>query len=52
MAFLVITAEDLGDGAFITKIVGLSLNGLKEMGKNGIKHVEEPAEKAAGDCER
>ena len=44
-AFLVITAEDLGDGAFTTQIVGLSLNGLKDMGKNGIQHVEEPTEK-------
>src|ERR1700680_977857 len=44
-AFLVITAEDLGDGAFTTQIVGLSLNGLKDMGKNGIQHVAEPAEK-------
>src|ERR1022692_3463349 len=33
--FLVITAEDLSDGAFTTQIVGLSLNGLKDMGKNG-----------------
>jgi hypothetical protein len=44
-AFLVITAEDLGDGAFTTQIVGLSLNGLKDMGKNGIQHVAEPTEK-------
>ncbi len=44
-AFLVITAQDLGDGAFITKIVGLSLNGLKDMGKNGIQHVADPTEK-------
>jgi hypothetical protein len=28
-AFLVITAEDLSDGAFTTQLVGLSLNGLK-----------------------
>ena len=40
-----ITAEDLGDGAFMTKIVGLSLNGLKDMGKNGIQHVAKPTEK-------
>ena len=44
-AFLVITAEDLSDGAFTTQIVGLSLNGLKDMGKNGIQHVAEPTEK-------
>jgi hypothetical protein len=44
-AFLVITAEDLGDGAFTTQIVGLSLNGLRDMGKNGIQHVQEPTEK-------
>src|ERR1022692_1866909 len=43
--FLVITAEDLSDGAFTTQIVGLSLNGLKDMGKNGIQHVAEPTEK-------
>jgi hypothetical protein len=36
-AFLVITAEDLGDGAFTTQIVGLSLNGLKDMGRNGTR---------------
>ena len=50
-AFLVVTAEDLGDGAFMTKIVGLSLNGLKDMGKNGIPHMAEPTEKRTGDCE-
>ena len=44
-AFLVITTEDLGNGAFATQVVGLSLNGLKDMGKNGIQHVAEPAEK-------
>jgi hypothetical protein len=44
-AFLVITAEDLSDGAFTTQIVGLSLNGLKDMRKNGIQHVAEPTEK-------
>jgi hypothetical protein len=44
-AFLVITAEDLGDGAFTTQVVGLSLNGLKDMGKNGIQHVAKPTEK-------
>jgi len=44
-AFLVITAENLGDGAFTTQIVGLSLSGLKDMKKNGIQHVAEPAEK-------
>lgn len=38
-AFLVITAEDLADGAFTTQIFGLSLNGLKDMGKNGIQQV-------------
>ena len=43
-AFLVITAEDLGGGAFTTQIVGLSLNGLKDMGKNGIPHIAEPTE--------
>ncbi len=43
--FLVITAEDFGDGAFTTQIVGLSLNGLKEMRKNGIQHVAGPTEK-------
>src|ERR1039457_4553358 len=37
--------EDLSDGAFTTQIVGLSLNGLKDMGKNGIQHVAEPTEK-------
>jgi hypothetical protein len=46
-AFLVITAEDLSDGAFTTQIVGLSLNGLKDMRKNGIQHVAEPTEKAS-----
>lgn len=35
-AFLVIMAEDLGNGALATQIVSLSLNGLKDMGKNGI----------------
>jgi hypothetical protein len=44
-AFLVITAEGHGDGAFTTQIVGLSLNGLKDMEKNGILHVAEPTEK-------
>ncbi len=44
-AFLVITAENLGDGAFTTQIVGLSLNGLKDMKKNGIQHVAEPTDK-------
>jgi hypothetical protein len=44
-AFLVITAEDPGDGAFTTQIIGLSLNGLKDMGRNGIQHVAEPKEK-------
>ena len=44
-AFLVITAEDLGNGAFATQVVGLRLNGLKDMGKNGIQHVAEPTEK-------
>jgi hypothetical protein len=44
-AFLVITAEDLSDGAFTTQLVGLSLNGLKDMGKNGIQHVAKPTEK-------
>ena len=44
-AFLVIMAEDLSDGAFTTQLVGLSLNGLKDMGKNGIQHVAEPVEK-------
>lgn len=44
-AFLVITAEDLSDGAFTTQLVGLSLNGLKDMGMNGIQHVAEPTEK-------
>src|ERR1035438_10504887 len=43
--FLVITAEDLSDGAFTTQIVGLSLNGLKDMGKNGIQHGAEIPEK-------
>jgi hypothetical protein len=43
-AFLVITAEDLGDGAFTTQVVGLSMNGLKDMGKNGIQHVAKPTE--------
>src|ERR1035438_10643259 len=43
--FLVITAEDLSDGAFTTQIVGLRLNGLKGLGKNGIQHVAEPTEK-------
>ena len=47
-AFLVITAENLGDGAFTTQIVGMSLNGLKDMKKNGIQHVAEPGE-TAGD---
>ena len=41
-AFLVITAEDLGDEAFTTQVVGLSLNGLKDMGKNGIQHFAKP----------
>jgi hypothetical protein len=41
----VIIAEDLSDGAFTTQIVGLSLNGLRDMGKNGIQHVTEPTEK-------
>jgi len=41
----VITAKDIADGAFTTQIVGLSLNGLKDMGKNGIQHVAEPTEK-------
>ena len=40
-----ITAEDLSDGAFTTQLVGLSLNGLKDMGKNGIQHVAKPTEK-------
>ena len=44
-AFLVISAEDLSDGAFTTQIGGLSLNGLKDMRKNGIQHVAEPTEK-------
>jgi hypothetical protein len=43
--FLVITAEDLSDGAFTTQLVVLSLNGPKDMGKNGIQHVEKPTEK-------
>ena len=42
--FLVITAADLSDGAFATQIVGLSLNGLKDMRKNGVRHVSEPTE--------
>ena len=44
-AFLAITAEDLSDGAFTTQIAGLTLNGLKDMGKNGIQYVAEPTEK-------
>jgi hypothetical protein len=44
-AFLVITAEHISDGAFTTQIVGLSLNGLKDMEKDGIPHVAEPTEK-------
>src|ERR1039458_677957 len=43
--FLVITAEDLSDGAFTTQIVGLSLHGLKDMAKSGIQHVAELTEK-------
>jgi len=43
--FLMITAEDLGDGAFTTQIVGSSLNGLRDMGKHGIQHIAEPTEK-------
>ena len=31
-------------GAFATQIVGLSLNGLKDMRKNGVRHVSEPTE--------
>ena len=44
-AFLVITAEDRSDGAFTTQLVGLSLNALKDMGKNGIPHVAKLTEK-------
>jgi hypothetical protein len=44
-AFLVITAEDVSDGAFTTQIIGLSLNGLKDMGKNGILHITHLTEK-------
>jgi len=50
-AFLVITAEDLSDGAFTMQIVGLSLNGLKDMGKNGIQHFAEPTEKQRAACQ-
>src|SRR5580700_8465371 len=42
--FLVITAEDVSDGAFAAQIIGLSLNGLKDMRKNGIQHVAQPTE--------
>jgi hypothetical protein len=48
-ALLVITAEDLSDGAFTTQIVGLSLNGLKDMGRNGVHYVAEPKEKAVAE---
>ena len=44
-ALLVITAEDLSNGAFTTQVAGLSLHGLKDMGKNGIQHVSEPTDK-------
>jgi len=43
--FLVITAEDVSDGKFATRIIGISLNALKDMAKNGIRHAERPSER-------
>ena len=44
-AFLVITAEDVSDGKFATRIIGISLNALKDMAKNGIRHAARPLER-------
>src|SRR5262249_18357744 len=44
-AFLVITAEDVSDGQFATRIIGISLNALRDMAKNGIRHAERPSER-------
>jgi hypothetical protein len=44
-AFLVITAEDVSDGKFATRIIGISLNALKDMAKNGIRHAARPSER-------
>jgi len=52
-ALHVITADDLGDGAFTTQIAGVSLIRLKkDLGRNGIQHVTEPAENLWRTCGR
>src|ERR1700732_4591836 len=40
--FLVITAEDVSDGAFVAQLIGLSLNGLRICGRTESSMLSNP----------